>query len=114
MTVSCHGVRSSVSPSQSNDGSMTTDFGIAAALSVSSKWRSASSPWPGTYGSVFALRYSTGPSIAFAYGSIRSLFGLKRWPCSGRSEEHTSELQSRQYLVCRLLLEKKKNCLLYK
>src|SRR3712207_7144205 len=28
---------------------------------------------------------------------------------SGRSEEHTSELQSRQYLVCRLLLEKKKN-----
>src|SRR3712207_7104331 len=35
-------------------------------------------------------------------------------PCSlptirVRSEEHTSELQSRQYLVCRLLLEKKKN-----
>src|SRR3712207_6963675 len=33
-------------------------------------------------------------------------------PCSAvpppRSEEHTSELQSRQYLVCRLLLEKKK------
>src|SRR3712207_8063440 len=28
-----------------------------------------------------------------------------------RSEEHTSELQSRQYLVCRLLLEKKKNTL---
>src|SRR3712207_9214029 len=36
------------------------------------------------------------------------------WPTgwtgpSPRSEEHTSELQSRQYLVCRLLLEKKKN-----
>src|SRR3712207_8748289 len=37
------------------------------------------------------------------------------WTCdtwasnrSSRSEEHTSELQSRQYLVCRLLLEKKK------
>src|SRR3712207_8887214 len=37
-----------------------------------------------------------------------------RWPscsasgwASARSEEHTSELQSRQYLVCRLLLEKK-------
>src|SRR3712207_8738304 len=29
-------------------------------------------------------------------------------PVPGRSEEHTSELQSRQYLVCRLLLEKKK------
>src|SRR3712207_8076576 len=37
------------------------------------------------------------------------------WPAGGatdleRSEEHTSELQSRQYLVCRLLLEKKKKC----
>src|SRR3712207_7539253 len=37
-----------------------------------------------------------------------------RWKTSAtnsrrRSEEHTSELQSRQYLVCRLLLEKKKN-----
>src|SRR3712207_8429419 len=30
-------------------------------------------------------------------------------PPRRRSEEHTSELQSRQYLVCRLLLEKKKN-----
>src|SRR3712207_8876241 len=30
-----------------------------------------------------------------------------------RSEEHTSELQSRQYLVCRLLLEKKKNFLTF-
>src|SRR3712207_1204359 len=30
-------------------------------------------------------------------------------PTAARSEEHTSELQSRQYLVCRLLLEKKKN-----
>src|SRR3712207_7823473 len=42
--------------------------------------------------------------------------GLQAWPelharldGAGRSEEHTSELQSRQYLVCRLLLEKKKN-----
>src|SRR3712207_7389449 len=31
-----------------------------------------------------------------------------------RSEEHTSELQSRQYLVCRLLLEKKKKTVLTK
>src|SRR3712207_7234594 len=29
--------------------------------------------------------------------------------CTRRSEEHTSELQSRQYLVCRLLLEKTNN-----
>src|SRR3712207_8127374 len=33
-------------------------------------------------------------------------FSLDRYP-HHRSEEHTSELQSRQYLVCRLLLEKK-------
>src|SRR3712207_7128840 len=32
---------------------------------------------------------------------------------AARSEEHTSELQSRQYLVCRLLLEKKKNIIQY-
>src|SRR3712207_7692345 len=33
---------------------------------------------------------------------------LRRPVARRRSEEHTSELQSRQYLVCRLLLEKKK------
>src|SRR3712207_6871229 len=32
----------------------------------------------------------------------------RKMPGKARSEEHTSELQSRQYLVCRLLLEKKK------
>src|SRR3712207_8441982 len=37
------------------------------------------------------------------------LFERKISPAGGRSEEHTSELQSRQYLVCRLLLEKKKH-----
>src|SRR3712207_6940455 len=35
--------------------------------------------------------------------------GRKLYAIYARSEEHTSELQSRQYLVCRLLLEKKKN-----
>src|SRR5438445_5370153 len=34
-------------------------------------------------------------------------FGALLGAALGRSEEHTSELQSRQYLVCRLLLEKK-------
>src|SRR5262245_64015779 len=33
----------------------------------------------------------------------------KRWHSGSRSEEHTSELQSLRHLVCRLLLEKKKN-----
>src|SRR3712207_7451477 len=40
-------------------------------------------------------------------GSSESGFFNIRW-IADRSEEHTSELQSRQYLVCRLLLEKKK------
>src|SRR3712207_8115318 len=42
-------------------------------------------------------------------GRVRVQLGLGRRAVAGRSEEHTSELQSRQYLVCRLLLEKKKN-----
>src|SRR5947209_14346303 len=51
----------------------------------------------------------------FQAGLILASHGLiapeQLWPLarSFRSEEHTSELQSRQYLVCRLLLEKKKN-----
>src|SRR3712207_7420433 len=40
---------------------------------------------------------------------LRSFFLLTCHITCTRSEEHTSELQSRQYLVCRLLLEKKKN-----
>src|SRR5258707_7441777 len=43
-----------------------------------------------------------------ADGQPRSAPDQQRHPF-GRSEEHTSELQSRQYLVCRLLLEKKKS-----
>src|SRR3712207_7502193 len=49
------------------------------------------------------------------YGSWQTCYDrFVRWRRDGtwdrllRSEEHTSELQSRQYLVCRLLLEKKK------
>src|SRR5947209_14333378 len=44
----------------------------------------------------------TGPRSTCIRGRARMQVDL------GRSEEHTSELQSRQYLVCRLLLEKKK------
>src|SRR3712207_9339173 len=56
--------------------------------------------------------------LSWAWASARSTRGACRFrrrasssqrvDCSARSEEHTSELQSRQYLVCRLLLEKKK------
>src|SRR3712207_7014229 len=43
-------------------------------------------------------------TVVFLYGGLVFLRGA----VGERSEEHTSELQSRQYLVCRLLLEKKK------
>src|SRR5258707_5768577 len=39
--------------------------------------------------------------------TLKSRASARRQPSRTRSEEHTSELQSRQYLVCRLLLEKK-------
>src|SRR3712207_9455695 len=59
-----------------------------------------------------ALPIST-PTSATRSGSISSTSRSRssRTTSTGtraRSEEHTSELQSRQYLVCRLLLEKKK------
>src|SRR2546430_5381704 len=50
---------------------------------------------------------STAAGCRFCSGSLRP---KTRWARSsaGRSEEHTSELQSQSNLVCRLLLEKKK------
>src|SRR3712207_7498070 len=61
---------------------------------------------------------SPAPNVANRYMTVALLMSAyrDRFPehpkivdfCCGRSEEHTSELQSRQYLVCRLLLEKKK------
>src|ERR1035437_10607576 len=48
------------------------------------------------------FRSALGPATAYAREDLRL---SSRW--NSRSEEHTSELQSRQYLVCRLLLEKK-------
>src|SRR3712207_8352807 len=48
------------------------------------------------------------PEQAFALDQAQRLVSFLLARLSGdRSEEHTSELQSRQYLVCRLLLEKK-------
>src|SRR3712207_7323347 len=51
---------------------------------------------------------SRSASVIFAFPRSRSVTACRRAERdSNRSEEHTSELQSRQYLVCRLLLEKK-------
>src|SRR5436305_6153741 len=54
----------------------------------------------------------TGPASRAGSGTRRNPTSASHSNCStgsvGRSEEHTSELQSRPHLVCRLLLEKKK------
>src|SRR5947209_11722077 len=54
-----------------------------------------------------ALPISTMPPSA-STSACPARWRPARRRCTSRSEEHTSELQSRQYLVCRLLLEKKK------
>src|SRR5437764_6935539 len=52
----------------------------------------------------------TGPELHPQHGSSTALGHSRSWQRqrAARSEEHTSELQSPMYLVCRLLLEKKK------
>src|SRR3712207_8140509 len=60
-------------------------------------------------------RYTTeiinqiGPEIDIPAPDVGTSSQVMAWIFDTRSEEHTSELQSRQYLVCRLLLEKKKD-----
>src|SRR3712207_8976642 len=67
-------------------------------------FRSADRPKPGGGHLDVALALSVVPvTVALVVLALR--LGLP--PLYERSEEHTSELQSRQYLVCRLLLEKK-------
>src|SRR3712207_8390803 len=63
-------------------------------------------------GPIFRVMGDTAPAVVARLASSgRDVAADRRgvWASSARSEEHTSELQSRQYLVCRLLLEKKKN-----
>src|SRR3712207_7799509 len=69
-------------------------------------FRSASSSTPAATGRAPGRhRPTTRPASTPRSGATRPVGGSV---CVRRSEEHTSELQSRQYLVCRLLLEKKK------
>src|SRR5258707_4271733 len=65
--------------------------------------RSTLFPYTTLFRSKWRSRTGAGqsPSAAAPHGRLGA--------SGSRSEEHTSELQSRQYLVCRLLLEKKKN-----
>src|SRR5262245_63191089 len=66
--------------------------------------RSTLFPYTTLFRSVYKLRMDlAGKSIPSGEGVGFEIFD------KGRSEEHTSELQSLRHLVCRLLLEKKKN-----
>src|SRR5690606_40411383 len=56
---------------------------------------------------------ATGAVNAAAMAKPSILFFILCLLVQARSEEHTSELQSRENLVCRLLLEKKKNKIIY-
>src|SRR3712207_7204224 len=53
-------------------------------------------------------RHSAATASRSAAANASMMAPVMTTPSDHRSEEHTSELQSRQYLVCRLLLEKKK------
>src|SRR5947209_16199174 len=56
-----------------------------------------------------ARHHPSAVEVEHLVGQSFAALDLVRGHEHGRSEEHTSELQSRQYLVCRLLLEKKKS-----
>src|SRR5438874_7341224 len=63
--------------------------------------------WTAMY-AAFALGAPIGTTLYGAYGFTAIALATTLVPLAARSEEHTSELQSRRDLVCRLLLEKKK------
>src|SRR5690554_7502684 len=57
---------------------------------------------------IFAIEPRSFAEVSSTIEQLSILAGTQEQGCSIRSEEHTSELQSRPHLVCRLLLEKKK------
>src|SRR5947209_14563546 len=62
--------------------------------------------FPGAAYAPFEFRHASGRWTAIVHPEYYGIIMFAR-AAPARSEEHTSELQSRQYLVCRLLLEKK-------
>src|SRR5437879_8247638 len=71
--------------------------------------RSTLFPYTTLFRSMYSLALRT-LAKNFSFGTLESngREAISRGRVAGRSEEHTSELQSPMYLVCRLLLEKKK------
>src|SRR3712207_8067385 len=86
-----------------NDTATTEIYTLSLhdALPIFTAWTTRVSN-PVCYPCFRASASVTVQKVAFATGVLPNLYAFHR------SEEHTSELQSRQYLVCRLLLEKKK------
>src|SRR3712207_7511273 len=78
--------------------------------------RSTLFPYTTLFRSIMLVDIGVPPVPVHRHGTLVLQYGFVPLPCFRkrgvqcrgiRSEEHTSELQSRQYLVCRLLLEKK-------
>src|SRR3712207_7020121 len=82
----------------------TTLFRSAAGGRIPAGTRASGAPCPAGVG-----RGRVRAAAGAAHGRPRGQDRLPTARAVGRLEEHTSELQSRQYLVCRLLLEKKKD-----
>src|SRR5258707_6324212 len=80
------------------DAGRTPDSNTSANSPISFRARSSAFS-----SETYSTRSTSGnPLMSFIAAAMKDISGF-------RSEEHTSELQSRQYLVCRLLLEKKKH-----
>src|SRR3712207_8340737 len=72
-------------------------------------WRPSRLRMPVVSRAVYVVEAASGAEgVSVAVRVASSYETLPATAVPSRSEEHTSELQSRQYLVCRLLLEKKK------
>src|SRR3712207_8626372 len=91
-----------------NDTATTEIYTLSLhdALPICRRSRAGSARRPASARAAAHPRRSPCPSTRNA-GGRRSARAAAAAAPLGRSEEHTSELQSRQYLVCRLLLEKK-------
>src|SRR5438445_1065065 len=84
---------------------LATGFAQGTAFTYQGRLNDGGAPANGSYDLTFTLLNVSSGAGTMAGPVTNSAVGASN---GLRSEEHTSELQSRQYLVCRLLLEKKK------
>src|SRR3712207_8512754 len=86
----------------------TTLFRSTAGARLRPRMGNAGPPGVSRRGELHAFRVGNRRAARPPRGRVAADRAPAPAACGARSEEHTSELQSRQYLVCRLLLEKKK------